>query len=174
MKEFKQFLKSYFFPISLILILSFSRLIPHPSNFTPILAVGLFSGFYFRNFLLAALIVIFSMFLGDLYLGFHNTMFFTYISLLIAVAIGFLIKHFKFIEIIFGGLASSVCFFAITNFGAWLTLPMYAKNFTGLLQSYVMAIPFFHNTLISTFLYLILIKLLFDLTVKKNIFKISA
>jgi len=37
-----------------------------------------------------------------------------------------------------------------------------------------MAIPFFHNTLISTFLYLILIKLLFDLAVKKNIFKISA
>ena len=174
MKEFKQFLKSYFFPISLILILSFSRLIPHPPNFTPILAVGLFSGFYFRNFLLAVLIVIFSMFLGDLYLGFHNTMFFTYISLFIAVAIGFLIKYFKFIEIIFGGLASSVCFFVITNFGAWLTLPMYEKNFTGLLQSYVMAIPFFHNTLISTFLYLILIKLLFDLAVKKNIFKISA
>jgi len=174
MKEFNQFLKSYFFPISLILILSFSRLIPHPPNFTPILAVGLFSGFYFRNFLLAVLIVIFSMFLGDLYLGFHNTMFFTYISLFIAVAIGFLIKYFKFIEIIFGGLASSVCFFVITNFGAWLTLPMYEKNFTGLLQSYVMAIPFFHNTLISTFLYLILIKLLFDLAVKKNIFKISA
>ena len=168
MKEFKQFLKSYFFPISLVLILSFSRLIPHPSNFTPILAVGLFSGFYFRNFLLAVLIVIFSMFLGDLYLGFHNTMFFTYISLFIAVAIGFLIKYFKFIEIIFGGLASSVCFFVITNFGAWLTLPMYEKNFTGLLQSYVMAIPFFHNTLISTFLYLILIKLLFDLAVKKK------
>ena len=118
MKEFNQFLKSYFFPISLILILSFSRLIPHPPNFTPILAVGLFSGFYFRNFLLAVLIVIFSMFLGDLYLGFHNTMFFTYISLFIAVAIGFFINYFKFIEIIFGGLASSVCFFVITNFGA--------------------------------------------------------
>ena len=168
MKEFNQFLKSYLFPISLILILSFSRLIPHPPNFTPILAVGLFSGFYFRNFLLAVLIVIFSMFLGDLYLGFHNTMFFTYISLFIAVAIGFLIKYFKFIEIIFGGLASSVCFFVITNFGAWLTLPMYEKNFTGLLQSYVMAIPFFHNTLISTFLYLIVLKLLFDLVIKKT------
>ena len=161
-------LKNYFLPISLILILSFSRLIPHPSNFTPILAVGVFSGFYFRNFLLAALIVIFSMFLGDLYLGFHDTMFFTYISLAISVALGLLVKRLKFTEILFSGLASSACFFVITNFGAWLTLAMYEKNFAGLLQSYAMAIPFFHNTLISTFLYLIVLKLIFDLAIRKT------
>ena len=171
MREFKKFIKCYFLPIGLILILSFARVIPHPSNFTPILAVGIFSGFYFRNFLLGLSIVIFSMFLGDLYLGFHGTMFFTYISLVMAVALGLLIKHFKFTEILFSGLASSVCFFIITNFGAWLTLEMYEKNFAGLLQSYVLAIPFFHNTLISTFLYLIVLKLLFDLAIKK-IFKI--
>ena len=173
MEEFKKFLKNYFLPISLILILSFSRLIPHPSNFTPILAVGVFSGFYFRNFLLGAVIVIFSMFLGDLYLGFHGMMFFTYISLAIAVALGFLIKHLKFTEILFSGLASSACFFLVTNFGAWLVLDMYEKNFAGLLQSYVLAIPFFHNTLISTFLYLIVLKLIFDLAIQK-ISKISA
>ena len=165
--------QSYFLPIFLILILSFSRIIPHPSNFTPILAVGVFSGFYFRNFLLGVLIVIFSMFLGDLYLGFHGTMFFTYISLAAAVVFGLLIKRLKFTEILFSGLASSVCFFIITNFGAWLTLEMYEKNFSGLLQSYVMAIPFFHNTLISTFLYLIVLKLIFDLAIKKT-YKISA
>ena len=166
--------QSYFLPICLILILSFSRLIPHPSNFTPILAVGVFSGFYFRNFLLGALIVIFSMFLGDLYLGFHDKMFFTYISLAIAVALGLLIKRLKFTEILFSGLVSSVCYFIITNFGAWLTLEMYEKNFSGLLQSYTLAIPFFHNTLISTFLYLILLKLLFDFIIRKKIIKTFA
>ena len=171
-KHTKNF-QSYFLPICLILILSFSRLIPHPSNFTPMLAVGIFSGFYFRNFLLGVLIVIFSMFLGDLYLGFHETMFFTYISLAVAVVFGLLIKRLKFTEILFSGLASSVCFFTITNFGAWLTLAMYEKNFSGLLQSYAMAIPFFHNTLISTFLYLIVLKLIFDLAIKKR-YKISA
>ena len=173
MSKFTKNFQSYFLPICLILILSFSRLIPHPSNFTPILAVGIFSGFYFRNFLLGVLIVIFSMFLGDLYLGFHETMFFTYISLAVAVVFGLLIKRLKFTEILFSGLASSVCFFAITNFGAWLTLAMYEKNFAGLLQSYAMAIPFFHNTLISTFLYLIVLKLIFDLAIKKT-YKISA
>ena len=166
-------LKKEFLPISLILILALARLIPHPYNFSPMLAVGVFSGFYFRQFYLSLFIVIFSMFIGDLFLGFHSTMFFTYIALAVAVLIGLYVKHFKFTEILFSGLASSVCFFIITNFGAWLTLEMYVKNFAGLLQSYAMAIPFFHNTLISTFIYLVVLKLLFDLAVKKKIFKTS-
>ena len=173
MQNFFITFKKEIFPISLILILALSRLIPHPYNFSPMLAVGIFSGFYFRQFYLGLFIVIFSMFIGDLFLGFHSTMFFTYISLAVAVLIGLYVKHFKFTEILFSGLASSVCFFIITNFGAWLTLEMYTKNFAGLLQSYVMAIPFFHNTLISTFVYLFVLKLLFDLAVKKKIFKTS-
>ena len=140
-------LKYFILPIGLILILSFSRLIPHPSNFTPILAVGVFAGFYFRNFILSLFIVIISMFIGDLVIGFHNTMIFTYSSLILAVAIGVLIKKFNFKEIIFSGLSSSVVFFTVTNFGSRLTLEMYEKNFSGLLQSYFMAIAFFHNTL---------------------------
>ena len=174
MNKFNISLQNFYLPVALILVLSFSRLIPHPWNFTPILAVGIFSGFYFKNFILGSFIVICSMFLGDLYLGFHETMFFTYISLAVAVLIGLSVKRFKFKEILFSGLASSVCFFIITNFGAWLTHgEMYARNFSGLMQSYVMAIPFFQNTLISTFLYLLLFKLLFDLAVKKKIFKTS-
>ena len=88
MKKFNINFQNFYLPVSLILILSFSRLIPHPWNFTPILATGIFSGFYFRKFYLSLFIVIFSMFLADLYLGFHNTMFFTYISLTVAVVLG--------------------------------------------------------------------------------------
>ena len=173
MNKFTGNFQSYFLPICLILILSFSRLIPHPSNFTPILAVGVFAGFYFRNFLLGALIVIFSMFLGDLYLGFHDKMFFTYISLAIAVALGLLIKRLKFTEIIFSALASSACFFLITNFGAWITLDMYVKDFNGLINAYIFAIPFFHNTLISTFLYLFLFKIIFEFLLYKKRWQIN-
>jgi len=163
----------YILPICVILVLSFSRIIPHPSNFTPILAVGIFSGFYFKNFILSFFIVIFSMFLGDIYLGFHSTMFFTYTSLSLAVLIGFFIKKLNFKEVAFGGLASSVCFFIITNFGVWILSPMYEKSFAGLMQSYIMGIPFFHNTLISTFLYLLLFKLLFLNFKKKSIVESS-
>ena len=168
MKILNKNFNSYYLPICLILVLSFTRLIPHPWNFTPILAASIFSGFYFKNFFLGLFVVIFSMFLGDLYLGFHSTMFFTYASLALAVAIGILIKNFKFSEILASGLTSSICFFVITNFGAWLTLEMYEKNLSGLINSYVLAIPFFHNTLISTLVYLILIKLLFNYAFEKK------
>jgi len=168
MKILNKNFNSYYLPICLILVLSFTRLIPHPWNFTPILAASIFSGFYFKNFFLGLFLVIFSMFLGDLYLGFHSTMFFTYVSLALAVAIGILIKNFKFSEILVSGLTSSICFFVITNFGAWLTLEMYEKNLSGLINSYVLAIPFFHNTLISTLVYLILIKLLFNYVFEKK------
>ena len=161
--------KVYFFVVCLVLVLSFSRIIPHPYNFSPMLAVGIFLGFYFRQFFLGSFIAVSSMFLGDLYLGFHDTMFFTYASLIIAVILGLFISKFKFTEILFAGLASSVCFFIITNFGAWLTLEMYEKNLAGLFQSYVLAIPFFHNTLISTLLYLVVFKLLFNFSVIKKI-----
>ena len=169
MYKFKSNIKSFILPVVIILSLSLTRLIPHPWNFTPMLAVGIFSGFYFKQFYLGLFIVIVSMFLGDLYLGFHSTMFFTYISLAVAVILGLYIKHFKFTEILVTGLTSSICFFLITNFGAWLTLEMYEKNLAGLFQSYVMAIPFFHNTLISTLLYLAILKLLFNFSIKKKI-----
>ena len=160
--------KNYILPVSLILILSFSRIIPHPWNFTPVLAVGIFSGFYFKKFFVSFFIVIVSMFLGDLYLGFHSTMFFTYVSLAIAVGFGLCIKNFKFNEILWSGLASSAGFFLVTNFGVWITLEMYEKNLAGLVNAYVMAVPFFHNTLISTLLYLFLIKVISETILNKN------
>ena len=165
--------KTYIYSVVFIAFLVQLRLIPHPPNFTPILAAGIFSGFYFRHFFLGLFIIILSMFIGDLYLGFHNTMFFTYISLSIAVMFGLFIKQLKFSEIIFSGLVSSICFFLITNFGAWITLDMYEKNFAGLMSSYTLAIPFFQNTLISTFVYLFLFKILFKFTIdKKKLLKI--
>jgi len=114
------------------------------------------------------------MFLGDLYLGFHNTMFFTYISLAAAVGFGLLIKQFKILEIFLSGILSSVCFFIITNFGAWITLEMYEKNLEGLINSYVMAIPFFQNSLISTFLYLFGIKIFYELIINKKKISLNA
>ena len=167
-------LKYFILPVGLILVLSFSRLIPHPSNFTPILAVGVFAGFYFRNFILSLFIVISAMFISDLVIGLHSTMIFTYSSLILAVAIGLLIKKFNFKAILLSGLSSSVIFFVVTNFGSWLTLEMYEKNLSGLLHSYFMGIPFFHNTLISTLIYLVVFKLLLEFSTKKKLINISS
>ena len=168
MNKINKNIKNYYLPICLILILSFSRLIPHPYNFTPLLAAGIFSGFYFKQFFVGLFVIIFSMFVGDLYLGFHNTMFFTYIALVVPVGLGIFVRYFKFTEILVTGLISSIGFFLITNFGAWLTIDMYEKNLAGLINSYILAIPFFHNTLISTLLYLLLLKVLFEFFINKK------
>jgi len=167
MKKLKKNYNHYFWPICLILILSFSRLIPHPWNFTPVLATSIFAGFYFKEFFLSFFIVIFSMFLGDVFLGFHSTMIFTYISLIIAVLIGLFIKVLSFKNILFSGLVSSICFFIITNFGVWLVTGMYDQSIDGLLTCYVAAIPFFSNTILSTLFYLFLIKFLEKSLLKK-------
>ncbi len=171
MNEFIKQYKNYILPISMILILSLSRLVPHPYNFTPILAVGVFSGFYFKNFIISFFVVICSMFIGDLYLGFHGTMIFTYGSLALCVLFGNLIKKFKFKEILYSGIASSISFFLITNFGVWALGSMYQKNFNGLIQSYFMGIPFFHNTILSTLIYLFIIKILYDFILSKKLIK---
>ncbi len=44
-------------------------------------------------------------------------------------------------------LAGSVLFFATTNWAVWMWSGIYPATWAGLLQSYVMAVPFFLNTL---------------------------
>ena len=75
MFKFKENKNSVILLVFAILALSFTRLIPHPWNFSPMIAAGIFAGFYFRHFYLGSFVIILSMFLGDLFLGLHNTMF---------------------------------------------------------------------------------------------------
>ena len=87
MKIFSKNLESYYLPIVLILILSFSRLIPHPPNFTPIIAVAIMSSYFFKNIYLSFAALLASMLLADAFISFYNNMFFVYLSLLLIVFI---------------------------------------------------------------------------------------
>ena len=71
------------FPIMLILILALARLIPHPVNFTPVIAVAIMSGYFFKNIYLSFATLIISMLIADLFIGFYENMFFVYLSLLL-------------------------------------------------------------------------------------------
>ena len=64
------------FAICIILILTFSRLIPHPPNFTPIISVAIMSGYLLKNLNLAFIVLIISMLTSDLLIGFHGNMLF--------------------------------------------------------------------------------------------------
>ena len=69
------------FIIVLTLFAVISRLVPHPPNFTPLLAIALYSGICFKNKFLF-IIPLMSMILSDLFLGYHNSMIWIYVSFL--------------------------------------------------------------------------------------------
>ena len=137
---------------AIIVLAVLARLIPHAPNFAPIGGLALFSGSHFKK-KIALLIPITAMFLSDIFLGFHKTIPFVYLSFIIIALIGGLIKTNKWQSLLKASLVSSILFFLITNFGVWATGAMYQKNLSGLIQSYVMGIPFFRNTVLSDLFY---------------------
>lgn len=133
----------------LILIGATARLLPHLPNFTPVGALALFGGTKLNNKYAAILVPVAVMAMTDFYLGFHNLIFFTWGSMVLAALIGFWVrKNYGFSRIAAGTLAGSILFFLITNFGVYLE-GWYGYGFSGLAQAYVMAIPFFRNSLMG-------------------------
>jgi hypothetical protein len=154
MQKLLKTLKKEIFPISLILILALARLIPHPPNFTPIVAVAIISSCFFRNIYLSFAVIIVSMLLADVFIGFYNNMFFVYFSLLLIAFIFFRIStKIKLQNLFIFGFLGSVIFFLISNFGVWILSGMYEKNLNGLIYCYFLALPFFVNTVLSTIIF---------------------
>ena len=130
------------------------RLLPHPSNFAPVAAISLFSGFYFRRYFI--FIPIFIMLLSDIFIGFYDwkLMASVYFSFVLVGLIGILMRKNKSVMMMIGcSLAGSVLFFILTNFAVWAFSLWYPHNFQGLVECYVMAIPFFKNTLLGDLFY---------------------
>ena len=132
-------------------ILAFSRLIPHPPNFTPILATAIIAPLLIKDRLLGMAIPILAMFIGDVIIGFHPFQFVTYFTILTIALVSPMRKNYAMLGIMAVG--ASVWFFITTNFAVWFILDYYPKTFNGLVTSYTLAIPFFKNTLISTCLF---------------------
>ena len=147
-------LKKEIFPNGLILILALSRLMPHPDNFTPIIALAIMSSYFFRNVNFSYTIMLFSMLLADFFIGFYSHMLFVYLSLFLIVLIFFKIsKKMNYKNLFIFSFFGSVIFFLISNFGVWLVGNLYERNINGLIECYFMAIPFFKNTIISTLIF---------------------
>jgi len=112
------------------------RILPHPSNFTPIVAIGLFSGFYFSLKFSKFLIPLLSMFLSDMIIGFYDGIWLNYISI---IASG-----------------------------------MYPHTLEGLLECYVLAIPFYQNSLAGDCIYSLILFGMYQLYLKpKESMKVS-
>ncbi len=149
--------KDFIIGLVLVLLGVIFRLMPHPANFTPIIAIALFSGAYFPSKLFKSITPLLAMLISDAFIGFYQGIEITYLAILISVFIGtFLnIQKFQFIPTIFASLSSSFAFFLITNFAVWLGSGMYEISWNGLTQCYIMAIPFYQNALVGDVLYTI-------------------
>lgn len=132
--------------VLMVLGAAFSRLIPHPWNFTAIGAMALFGGAYFPSKRLSLVIPLAALLVSDLVLGFHSTMIYVYIAFSAIVLLGWnLREHKSFARIAGMSLLASSVFFLVSNFGVWVMGGMYAMTWQGLVNCYVAAIPFFDN-----------------------------
>jgi hypothetical protein len=139
----------------LILIAAASRLLPHAPNFTPVAALGLFAGATLGR--RAAWAVPFAALLAsDAILGFYHpmSMFWNYLGFAACLLLGSgLLARSRALPRLAGAtLASSLAFFALSNFGMWAS-GYYPRTLAGLGECYAAGLPFFRNTVASDALY---------------------
>lgn len=144
--------------VSVIVAAALARLVPHPSNVTPIAAMALFGGACLCDRRLAYVVPLAAMLISDLVLGFTTydlrVLFVSqpvvYACILATTALGTLIANRQSTwQVVTASLAGSLFFFAVTNFAVWLTGQLYPLNPAGLAACYVAAIPFFRNSLLG-------------------------
>lgn len=138
-------------PILMILLAVLIRLIPHPANFAPITALALFGGVFLPK-RYAFVLPIAALLVSDLFIGFYGLeMIFVYGSFLLSGLIGLWVRnHLGLLNLLGGTLLASVLFFLVTNFGVWIDpRSWYIKDFSGLMQSYYLGLPFFRNSLLG-------------------------
>ena len=141
--------------IVLIVVGLAGRLLPHPPNVVPISALALFISAYFgMKYSIPAVLLV--MVASDAVIGFYSwpILLSVYGSFALAGFLGsYLYKHKNIANIFVITLGSSLLFFLVTNWAVWQFGSMYAHTWSGLVQSYTMALPFFRNSLFGDLVY---------------------
>ena len=119
-------------------------------NFTPLAAVTVLGGYYFRQTLPAVLLPIGVLTISNLLLPAYphwQVHLSVYVMMLAPLALGRAArgargwqqaKHF-----VLCGFVPATLFFIVTNFAVWAFTPYYAKSLSGLATCYAMALPFY-------------------------------
>lgn len=151
-----QYLKIF---LGIFLALAASRLIPHPPNFTSLIALSFYIPVIFGIKFIPALLISFA--ITDLIIGYHLGTHWTWGSVLV---IGLISKFFtkNFLWRISGALLGAFIFFIVTNFGVYLS-GMYGYSVKGFIECYTLAIPFFAYSIISTIIFSIIIEIIYSL-----------
>ena len=159
--------------ILVIVVAAFFRAIPgRPWGFIPHLSLALFGGAIIKDKKWAFALPIFSIFLSDvlyqiLYTsgifsikGFYQGQWFMYLLYAGIVLLGFTMKKVNVVNVFVYSVAAPTLFFLVSNFQYWLMggadirtqLPL-SRDFTGLIQSYAQALPFYPGSLAGTLVF---------------------
>ncbi len=144
----------------LVLAAAMSRLIPHPMNFAPIAAMGIFGGAILKDKKYAYALPLVALFLSDLVIqmttgwGFYgSTQLYVYGATILVTFLATRMNKPSALNVTGHALMGAVLFFAISNFGVWMEGLLYPKTSEGLMACYTAAIPFFKNTVLSNLVY---------------------
>ena len=131
-------------------------------NFAPVAALALFSGYFFRHWLVALAVPILVMLISDTKIGgYHPAMMVcVYTMLALPVAARSMLRGrlrnagqgwrrtvAALAGLIGCALVASLAFFFVTNFATWMFGQVYAHTWSGLVHCYVQALPFLRYTL---------------------------
>jgi hypothetical protein len=130
--------------------------LPHAWHFTPLAASLLFFGargsrrqMWVPLVLLAATDVVLTRFIWKFPLTWDEFLIWAWYAAILWLGTN-LRERSGFWRVVAAAAASSVSFFIVSNFAAWLALPgMYPRTLSGLMTCYVAAIPFFRGTAVS-------------------------
>lgn len=144
--------------VGLVILAAAARLLPHPWNFTPMVAMALFAGNQARRMSTGILVTLSALMASDAILGFYGGFWFVYAATLIPVLLGRLTRDRSgFASIASAGLASSLAFFVTTNFMVWARGNMYPHTLAGLTASFVAGLPFYGNQIMGDLFYTVAI-----------------
>ena len=139
------------------------------SGFTAVIAVSLFAGLIVKDKKLAFLLPLITVFISDVliqvlyalnlfpYAGFYNGQLYNYALFFIITLIGISLRNYKTAGIFAAAFIGPTIFFLISNFIVWKTQGLvmsYPNSISGLMQCYTFGLPFYRNSLISTFIFL--------------------
>lgn len=158
--DFKNSLLPFVLVALALIVAIVGRLTPHAANMTPMFAIAMAVGAWLgceRQFL-SGIMVMVAMLVSDYFLGFHSTMIFVYVGMLLGVLIAARSVNWlsqsrntfsRVVKSASTSLFASAVFFAISNFGVWVMGGLYPRSLDGLIQCYVMAVPFFQQSLLT-------------------------
>lgn len=146
--------KEFFAAGFIILLVAFSRLIPHWPNITAVGASAFWAAYAWPNRKFSWALPLLAVILTDAILGFHDQILWVYGSILFtSIVIQTVGMKFSPGLLLKGSLFSSLVFFLVTNFGVWFSGSLYSAGIKGLMNSYIAGAPYALNDFIGTLLY---------------------